>query len=100
METDAHHILKKRSSEAIFCVFLLIIVITFAFYPSLHNGFTNRDDQDFVLSNVLIHRLSLENVAAMFNFSDFQSHHRVLVAKYLFIPLTLLTYAHEYSFAS
>ncbi|HPZ07586.1 MAG TPA: tetratricopeptide repeat protein [Candidatus Eremiobacteraeota bacterium] len=66
------------------CLLSIIILITFS--NSLNNGFTNWDDEDYILSNKLIRELSWENLITMFT--------TVYVGHYH--PITLLTYSLEY----
>jgi tetratricopeptide (TPR) repeat protein len=68
------------------CAVLLVSITTLSFYPSLHNDFTNLDDQVMVYENVKIMHLSLENIKTFFTSFHFGLYH----------PLVLLSYAIEF----
>lgn len=68
------------------CV-LVVLLAAVTYLPSLGNGFTNWDDPAYILNNHLVQELSWDNLAAMFS--------EVYWAAYA--PLTLLSYAMEYS---
>lgn len=66
---------------------LLIILITFiAFIPSLSNGFTNWDDDVYILENWKIRQINLENLYYIFT----STHHGG------YEPLTELSFAIDY----
>ncbi|MBL7198477.1 MAG: tetratricopeptide repeat protein [Candidatus Omnitrophica bacterium] len=67
---------------------LLLIVISFSFFPSLQNGFVSWDDNVLVTENTLIRDLSWKKGAKIFT----SFHHG------LYHPLVLLSYAVEYKF--
>ncbi|MBW8052065.1 MAG: tetratricopeptide repeat protein [Cytophagales bacterium] len=70
-------------------VLLIILAVTFiAFSPVLKNGFTNWDDDSYVLENKLIKELSYSNVKKIFTTYKIGNYH----------PLTILSYAIEYHF--
>lgn len=69
-------------------IFLIAIITIFAFYPSLHNGFTNWDDEDYVAENKDISSISWKNIKLFFTSS--------YVGMYL--PVTMITYSIEYYF--
>jgi tetratricopeptide (TPR) repeat protein len=60
----------------------------FAFWPSLSNGFTNWDDEGYVVDNPDIKGCTLHNAAKLFS--------SVYVSNYQ--PLTMLSYMAEYRF--
>ncbi len=65
----------------------LILLVTFlAYYPSLHNGFTNWDDDQYVTANLGIRDLSRAGLASLLTGFTAANWH----------PLTMLTYALEY----
>ena len=67
---------------------IIIAVTGIAFYPSLHNDFTNWDDDIYVINNKDIRTISLKNLKEIFT-SSYVSH---------YIPITILSYAIEYHF--
>jgi tetratricopeptide (TPR) repeat protein len=74
----------------------IIIVTIITFYPSLYNGFTSWDDNEYVTDNLLIRDLSLDNIKNIFNFLD--SQNKNYTVKSLYVPLPVLTYGVEYHF--
>src|SRR4051812_47157439 len=73
-------------------VLLLCGVILFTFFiysNSITNGFTNWDDPSHVTSNEDIKSLSPQSIGNMFKPVD----------KYMYHPLTILSYAVNYSFS-
>lgn len=71
-----------------FCLAIILIVTFVSFYPSLHNGFTNWDDERHVVDNASIKTLTWKTVGELPG--------SLLVSNY--IPLTALTYMLEYRF--
>jgi len=70
-------------------ILLIILAVTFiAFSPVLKNGFTNWDDDSYVLENKLIKELSYSNVKKIFTTYKIGNYH----------PFTILSYAIEYHF--
>jgi len=69
-------------------LFIIIISTAIAFYPSIHNDFTNWDDSYYVTNNHLIRELSWKNIKDIFS-SSFVSN---------YVPLTILSYTVEYHF--
>lgn len=78
---------KKKLSFWIY-ILVAVIVTGFAFYPSLSNGFTNWDDEVYVLNNPEIRDLSWEKVKHWFSFDTY--HHGN------YHPLTMVSYMLEY----
>ena len=67
----------------------IIVAITFiAFLPSLSDGFTNWDDEYYVVTNPDIKGFSIHNLTKVFS-SSYVGH---------YLPLTMLTYMAEYQF--
>ena len=76
---------KKKNRFGLYC--LLIIGVTFiAFLPSLNNGFTNWDDEAYVVDNPDIKAFGLHHLKKVFS--------SIYVSNYQ--PLTMLTYMAEY----
>ncbi len=76
---------------------LLIIFITFiSFSPCLKNGFTEWDDQEFVINNNMIKSLSIENIKSIFSIGGDKGD--IPFVKSVYLPLTYLSYAVEYHF--
>lgn len=69
-------------------ILLLLVVVTFSFYPSLKNYFVNWDDNMYLLTNSLVKNLSSDNVKKIFTSSYYLNYQ----------PLVLLSYAFEYKF--
>jgi len=68
---------------------LLVVVATFvAFYPSLGNGFTNWDDEEYVTESTLVTGLSGDHLKRIFTEPVKANYH----------PLTILTLALDYRF--
>ncbi len=66
----------------------VLIITLIAFFPAINNGFTNWDDEGYVLKNYLIQDLSFANLKNFFS-ENVQSN---------FHPFTMLSYAVEYHF--
>lgn len=66
----------------------VLLITLIAFFPALNNGFTNWDDEGYVLKNYLIQDLSFANLKNFFS-ENVQSN---------FHPFTMLSYAVEYHF--
>jgi tetratricopeptide (TPR) repeat protein len=79
---------KKTFVRVLFYCAVIIGVTFFAFSPSLKNGFTNWDDEGYVVENPDIKGCTLHNVAKIFS-STYISNYQ---------PLTMLTYMAEYRF--
>ena len=81
-------------------VIALVIITGFAFYPSLLNGFTNWDDDRFVIDNRLITDLSWKNIADIFDYRDYRVSEDPESERkgYRYVPLTFLSFAVEYNF--
>ena len=86
MKSNTGHII--RDNAVLISVLLIVIVTGAAFYSSLSNGFTNWDDDKYVLDNDKTQLLSWLNIKRMFTSS---------VGSY-YGPLLLLSYAVEYRF--
>ncbi len=84
---------KKKSPVAqslknVIAVFALLIITAVAFLPSLHNGFTNWDDNQYVTQNQMITELSWSSIRTFFTTFYGGNYH----------PLVALTNAIEYHF--
>ena len=84
---ETNNELAKRKNILISLLFVLGITII-AYLPSIHNGFTNWDDEQLVIENTLIYNLSINGIKKIFS-----SFHPTL-----YNPLTFLSYAIEYKF--
>ena len=78
----------KDLCRVLFYCAVIIGLTLFAFSPSLKNGFTNWDDEGYVVENPDIKGCTLHNVAKIFS-STYVSNYQ---------PLTMLTYMAEYRF--
>lgn len=89
-QVKAKHVPKKKESSYKYLWPLLFILpaVFVAYFPILHNGFTNWDDPELILDNPLIRELSFENIRKIFTTFYFGNYQ----------PLHLLSYAVEYHF--
>ncbi len=71
----------EKTPGSWFVFFSLLIAIFICYFPSFNNGFTNWDDQEYVLKNEAIHTLTFQSICNLFT--------RILVISYH--PLTLLS---------
>jgi protein O-mannosyl-transferase len=79
----------KASKSAVVCfLFVILVVTSVSFYPSLNNGFTNWDDQHHVVNNPSIKALTWRSIAELPG--------SFLMSNY--IPITALTYMVEHRF--
>ncbi|MFH1824057.1 MAG: tetratricopeptide repeat protein [Candidatus Firestonebacteria bacterium] len=65
---------------------ILITIVVIVFLPCLNNGFTNLDDDGYVIKNPDIRELSINNIKKIFSSFYLGNYH----------PLTLLSYSTEY----
>ncbi len=84
--TSSRH--TPSDTQTIVIVFAIVLVTAVAFFPSLHNGFTNWDDNQYVTQNELIKDLSWNGVKTFFTTFYGGNYH----------PLVALTNAIEYHF--
>ena len=68
---------------------VIILVTFFAFFPALSNGWTSWDDGLYVVDNKIVQELSWKNLQTIWT-TPFAG---------TYLPLTMLSYAVEYSFA-
>lgn len=80
--------------KVFFSIFLILFITSATLYPTVKNGFTNWDDPQYVIDNLSIRKLSMENIRSIFVVLD---PNRSFV-KSLYTPLTLMSYAIEYHF--
>lgn len=66
---------------------LILVATLIAYFPTFDNGFTNWDDNGYVLENNEVKELSTENIKELFTRYDMGNYH----------PLTMLTLAIDYS---
>ncbi len=78
--------MKKLKIILPLCIVFCITIVSF--YPCLNNGFTNWDDDYYVVKNDLIREISWKNTKEIFS-TFFVSH---------YAPLTVLSFAIEYHF--
>ncbi len=67
----------------------MIIITFFSLYPCINNGFTNWDDDVYVINNVHIRSLSLSNISTIFSSFYYGGY----------IPLTIISFAINYLFS-
>jgi protein O-mannosyl-transferase len=79
---------RKDVRRALFCCCIIAGITFIAFSPSLKNGFTNWDDEAYVVDNPDIQGFTFHNLAKVFS-STYVSHYE---------PLSMLTYMAEYRF--
>ena len=72
----------------VFCFGIIFILSAIVFSPTLNNGFTNWDDEEYVVNNSHIKGLTLHNIVKVFS--------TIYVANYQ--PLTMLSYMLDYHF--
>jgi len=80
--------LKNKTQKIIALLLLLLVITSVTFYPSLKNGFTNWDDDTYVVQNELIKNLSTENTGNFFTEPVSSNFH----------PLTMFSLALDYRF--
>lgn len=79
--------LKSTEKDDLYLYVFLIVIITFiSFLPALYNGFTNWDDDVYILDNWKIKQLSWENIAFIFTSTHNGGYE----------PLTELSFAIDY----
>ena len=78
--------LEKKSSKWIYA-FAAVVITAIAFFPSLSNGFTNWDDEVYVINNENIREFSWEKIKYWFGAYHHGNYH----------PLTMVSYMWEYS---
>lgn len=81
---------ESNSQKAIFNagIALVILFSFYAFYPAIHNGFTNWDDPALIIDNPHIKKISGDNIKRVFSEAYFGNYQ----------PLHLLSYMIEYKF--
>ncbi len=78
---------KKKYS--IIIISLVIIITFFTLYPCLENGFTNWDDDVYIIENTSIRTLSFQNIGQFFSSFYYGAY----------IPITIFSYAVDYHFS-
>lgn len=76
-----------QNTRILLALLLISAVTLFSFYPSLRNGFTNLDDNEYITGNILIRQISWHNIRQIFT-SYFVGHYQ---------PLSVLSYMLDYS---
>lgn len=77
-----------KKHKTLILVILLLVIVFFAFLPSLKNGFVHWDDYYYIVDNVAIKFLSLNSIGIIF--TSFFSNE--------YYPLTMLSYALDHRF--
>jgi len=78
----------KNPKQIFFVLGIILATTLFAFFPAIHNDFTNWDDTGYVTENKLIKDLSLSNLKNFFTQNVEGNFH----------PLTMLSLALDYHF--
>ncbi len=69
------------------CIFVVLLITLTTFYPVIDNGFTNWDDDVYVVNNINIRTFSSNNIFRIFGNFHYGSY----------IPLTIISFALNYS---
>jgi len=77
------------SAKIIFSVALIILAVVISYHPALDAGFTNWDDDKYILNNSDILHVSKANIQKFFSESYMGNYH----------PLTMLSYAVDHDVA-
>lgn len=77
---------KKDLRQLFICLGITVIIPGIVFSPTLHNGFINWDDGEYVVNNLDIKELTLNNIVRVFS-SSYASNYQ---------PLTMITYMVEF----
>jgi protein O-mannosyl-transferase len=88
MALDKQLIPRKKFLRPLLCCGIIAVITFIAFLPSLDNGFTNWDDDLYVVNNPDIKNVTVHNLTKIFSSS--------YVGNYQ--PLSMLTYMAEYHF--
>jgi protein O-mannosyl-transferase len=76
------------NAKIVIAITSILIITFFVFLPSTNNGFVNWDDDNNVIKNPLIKKISCDNIKQIFS-TFFVSH---------YLPLTILSYSVEFYF--
>jgi tetratricopeptide (TPR) repeat protein len=79
--------LLSKQSKLVYCSAVIIVTTIAAFSPSIHNGFTNWDDPQYVMENPDIRGFSPDHVVKQFSWITTGNFH----------PLTMLTYMVDFA---
>src|ERR1043165_8996109 len=74
---------EKMERSYLFQLFIIILISLIAFFPVLHNGFVNLDDDRYILNNPSLFSINLKDIFSRYVEGNYH-------------PLTMLTYAIEY----
>ncbi|MBN2545033.1 MAG: tetratricopeptide repeat protein [Spirochaetes bacterium] len=88
LKNNKNSLLFQNSNLFYFFIFLLVLTTFIAFFPSLFNGFTNWDDDLYILNNSRIKQLNLKSIFHIFTSTHYGGYE----------PLTELFFAIEYHF--
>jgi len=78
---------EKRAT--LIALFIILVITFISFYPCLHGGFVNFDDDRYVYRNPMIKDVSWRGIATLFSSIDYAA---------IYCPLVFLSYAIEYHF--
>jgi protein O-mannosyl-transferase len=81
--------MSSEKRNTIIALFIVVAATLISFYPSLHGGFVNFDDDRYVYRNPMIRDLSWQGTATIFTSTDYAV---------IYCPLVFLSYAIEYHF--
>ncbi len=76
----------KQRQFIIISIFLILIITILTLYPCLHNGFTNWDDNEYVVGNTQIRSLAVKSILKIFTTYCYGSY----------MPLSILSFALNY----
>ena len=79
---------KKNPSPIILAIAAVCLLTFIVFIPSLANHFTNWDDEEHLINNLLVTHLDKESIKNIFQTTIFRTY----------IPLSILSFAVEYHF--
>ena len=83
-----HQSVLTHTHRVTLCCGIIAVITIISFSPTFNNGFTNWDDEEYVVHNSDIQGFSIHNLAKIFS--------STYVANYQ--PITMLTYMVEYQF--
>jgi lipoprotein NlpI len=81
------HIWKSIERHPVPVLFVIVLITSGFFAPSLFNGWTNWDDHYYILNNPMVKAISWENLKAMFSTMEFNGSYN---------PLALASWSIDY----